>query len=463
MNPRLSQRVGDFIREKEQEGGIPDSAGIAVSVVTNAKVLFRGTYGLRDRARGLPVTSETIFETSSLTKAFTAAALLMESEAGRVSLTQPLNTPRLLLPLSDKAASQDVSILDVLCHRTGLPSNDLLWYFGGVRGDDQPGSIARLSLLPGGFRHRFTYNNLAYGALGALFEALVGTPWHTYVTKELLAPIGMRLTSVGSRVNDGNAAQPYVGREQVAPVDVSAIAAAGSMGSCLDDMSRWAAFCLNGGVTSDGRRLLSDASIASMRHRHISAAEVNPLLRQGLEWLGSDLDYGLGWFIGTVGELDAMFHPGFIDGFSAAIVLIPERTLGFVVLSNLNMSPVPGQLIGMLAEQMLSPTHQTGEASRDNEPDSVLAAGAAGDYHHAAFGTISVVTSHGRTALEYNGRRWPLRWTGETTAECTLSAFGLQIPLPVQFEIVDGAVRRVSIPLSLDPRVGPQVFGRTSL
>jgi hypothetical protein len=106
------------------------------------------------------------------------------------------------------------------------------------------------------------------------------------------------------------------------------------------------------------------------------------------------------------------------------------------------------------------------EGDNDAEPsvipqDQRLEDWAVGEFEHPIYGMLSILFKGGRYVLRYNCREWPLVWKAKDAAEIVVSAFGIQIPLPVQFEVVGGTAQRVSIPFSMDPRAaGTQVFNR---
>src|SRR5262249_51714311 len=157
-------------------------------------VLFSGTYGLRDREGGLPVTPETRFDVCSLTKAFTATALLMASEEGKIDLDRPINESKTLFSLKDPDVTKKVTLNDLLSHRTGLPGHDLLWCCGGSSPNEYLQKISELELLPNSFRRSFNYNNLLYGVIGTLFQEWVGESWESYLEKRVFAPLLMTST-----------------------------------------------------------------------------------------------------------------------------------------------------------------------------------------------------------------------------------------------------------------------------
>jgi CubicO group peptidase (beta-lactamase class C family) len=455
LDEELTERTASFLGGQQACGALPAEAGLAVGLVNSDGLLFASTHGLRDRARKLPVTRRTVFELGSLTKAFTATAFLMAAEAELVDLHHAINVPRPVLPLSDPDASRGVSIADILCHRVGLPATDLFWYLAGPSREQLLQAIAHIEPLPGAFRQAFAYNNMLYGAIGHLFESLVGEPWTSYVTRRILRPLQMTSTSFMPDEDEADVALPYVHDAEVPRVDLTAVAAAAAMRSTLDDMGRWIAFHVRQGE-GPVDRLLSQPSIAAMQQEQIAAREINPLLLRGLEWLGPDVSYGYGWFIGATRGLKAVYHPAFIDGYSSALVLVPARQIGCIAMMNTNLSAAPGLLIAELLDAALA-ADETRAVVRSVPADSSMT----GTYANPVFGRLSVALDGRKWTLEYEGRQWPLTWKDERTAEFSVDAFGLTIPLSVEFTAVAGASWTVAIPFSLDPRVGPTVFTRS--
>lgn len=461
-NRGLAKIVSDFIRQKEASGALPVGAGLAVAALRNGDVLFSEGFGLRERDRGLPVTPETEFEICSVTKTFAATAALLASEEGKLNLERPINAAQRLLPLKDSEITEKISVSDILSHRTGLPSNDLLWYSGELssNGESLLSRLEHLDFVPGAFRRSFNYNSLMYGALGRLFTPLVGESIETYISRKILAPLEMNSTSFSASRSD-NVALPYIGTQRIPRIETSSVAASGAMRSTLEDMTRWLAFHLTGGKTLKGQQLLSPKSLEQMQSEKIAIENPNPMLFQGLEWLGSKMGYGLGWFIGSYRDLKVLYHPGFVDGFSTAVVMIPEKQAGCVVMSNVHLSSAPGLLAQELVNSLLegSALQETSQKAAEPAPYQLSALGT---YTNAAFGAFSVTSNEGSFFIEYNGKKWPLEWKSANESHFTLSAFGLQIPLPIHFEEKDGAVISATAPFSMDPRVAPQIFKRST-
>jgi CubicO group peptidase (beta-lactamase class C family) len=446
----FDELVLEAITREVEGGALPPDAGIAVAVVAGGRVVHRGAYGLRERDRALPVTPRTTFELCSLTKAFTAAGLAMAAEAGTLDLDRPINASSSLLALSDEALTREVTVADILSHRTGVAASDLLWYFGQTKRGGVRAAIEHLPVIDGAFRRSFVYSNLLYGALGEVYPQLTGASWETRVTEGLLRPLGMSATTFGP-TEEPEIALPYVGTRRVPAADASAVAAAGGMRSTLDDMARWLAFWVSGGRAPDGTSLVGERVVARMFEPAVAFGDASPILLNGLDWASADLHYGLGWFVGQYEKRRIAFHPGFIDGYSNVMAVLPDEGLGVVVLSNVNFCGAVGRLVRALVDA------DTSGSVMEPVPDPH--AELAGRYQHPRFGPLVVARHGSRWTVEYGGQAWPLTWQEDGSAQAAATLFGLTIPFPVVFRVVEGGAV-VDVPLSMDPRVPPERFVR---
>lgn len=452
----IERVVRDVVAESEASSILAPQTGIAVAVVASGDVAYQGVFGLRDRAGALPVTPRTAFEVGSLTKSMTAAAFVKLAETRRVDLHAPLGGGSGGLGLPG-AASAEVTLADILSHRTGLPAHDLLWYLGNYSPRELAARLEHLDLLTEGFRQIFVYNNILYGCTRLVIEDLLQSTWEGVLTDELFEPLGMRRTTPDPRTLIDDEALPYLGLAPARRTPAAAVGPAGAVRSSIEDMTAWA-------LAQLGRRpsILSESATRTMHEARISASGLNPLLLQGFEWLGTPA-YGYGWFVGEAAGQRAVFHMGCSDGFTTAVVLFPGLAHGFVAMANANLSRFPG----LVAERLFARlTGREGPRAVSASPASapapaappVVAApsGVEGGYEHPAYGTIQVARMGEQLRLGWRGNEWPLLFVGPHEAVLTIAAFGLEIPLPVAF-----SDDRVEIPFALDPRVAPQAFVRT--
>jgi CubicO group peptidase (beta-lactamase class C family) len=309
--------------------GIP---GVALVIVQGDKVIYLKGLGLRDVAGKKPVTPDTLFAIGSSTKAFTAASVLMSRDDGKLSLD---DSPKKVLPyfkLQDPEADARITIRDLMCHGSGLPRTDLAWVSGVLSREE--GIRLLTDVKPTApFRKTFQYQNLMFAAAGEIASRVQKMPYESVIEKRLLQPLGM--TSSNLRVSTmlktkdfslGYAPDPVKPGSQVLPTrNIDAIGPAGAINSSARDMAQWLRFLLARGVAPGGKRLLTEDSFSEMvKPQMVVAPKV--------------MDYGLGWFVRKWRGLTVIEHGGNIDGFNAEVAFLPEKNLGFVLLTNVTNS-----------------------------------------------------------------------------------------------------------------------------
>ncbi|NJM26839.1 MAG: serine hydrolase [Bacteroidia bacterium] len=400
--------------------------GLAVAVVSKDKVLYTKGYGMRDRDKKLPVTTETLFAIGSCSKAFTAASVCLLQQDDKLDLDKPV---RLYLPsfkLHDSYATENMTPRDLLCHRSGLPRHDLMWYGSPLSREELFSRLQHLEFNEP-FRAKWQYQNLMFMTAGYLVEEVSGTSWEDFTKQRLLNPLQMTSTnfSVKNLSSGNNAAKGY-GEKNDAVVElpyrnIDAIGPAGSINSNITDMSHWAMMLVNGGKYN-GNEILNPTTVADLqRPTMVTPAQV-PLTNTESTY-GA---YGLGWFINTYRGHVLVQHGGNIDGFSASVSFLPYDSVGIVVLTNMNGTPAPNIVRNMIVDRMLglnvidlnkrvldevkkareaqAKLKKDDDADRvkDTKPSHALAA-YAGAYEHPAYGTIRVAVDNDGLVADLHG------------------------------------------------------------
>jgi CubicO group peptidase (beta-lactamase class C family) len=292
---------------------------------------------VRELGKPGAVDEHTLFAIGSTTKAMTAAALGMLVDSGRLAWDDPVVRHLPGFRLIDPAATQATTVRDMLTHRTGLGTVDMIWYAAGGTVDDV---IARLRHQPLASppRTRYAYQNAMYATAGALLAERSGMPWERFLRERLFAPIGMTgaRTSVVGLDTVPNVAAPHDVIDDtlrvVAHRNLDNIAPAGAVYAGAREMANWIRFLLDSGRVA-GRRMLSESSF-----REIFTPQF--LVPRDAFYPTTSLTktnftaYGLGWFLQDYrGEFVAM-HTGSIDGMVAILGLLPAHDVGVVVLAN---------------------------------------------------------------------------------------------------------------------------------
>lgn len=344
-DPELDQ----YIQNVRRDWG---NVGMAVAVVADECVSYVRGFGMRQLGEPAEIDSDTLFQVGSTTKAFTAAALGLLVEAGAISWdTRAIDC----LPgfeLHDPALTYQVTLRDMLAHRTGISYN----YYPFVCVMNAEEALRQLRYVPpeAPFRGSHVYSNLMYAAAGKIVEAVAGASWQQFVKQRLLDPLLMKRsgTSPGDYwsadhvaptflgtapagppyagdARDRNVAMPHVVDHQGAIAVVpwqsyDNAAAAGSIVSSAADMANWLLFNLNSGRFG-GRQLLSAHTLQQLHAPQNSGPAQFPF---------DSTHYAMGWARAQYRDYTHLAHGGGMIGFPAYVALLPERRIGVAVLSN---------------------------------------------------------------------------------------------------------------------------------
>jgi CubicO group peptidase (beta-lactamase class C family) len=335
--------LDEFIAQTMKDWKVP---GLALAVIQGDKVTLLKGYGYRDLEKQLPVTPNTLFAIGSITKSFTVTTLGMEMDEGKVDWDKPVRDYLPTFKLYTPELTEQVTIRDLITHRTGLPRHDLIWYSSDFSRED---ILSRLQYLEPSkpLRTTFQYNNLMFMTAGYIAGQLNGTSWEDAITQRVFKPLGMTGTNFseletqksadfGAPYRKGNDLKAELKRipfDEQCP-NRCAMGPAGEINSNVTDMSKYLLFHMNHGKV-DGKQLLSENNSVQMQTPQMAIPGA-PAYKENGE--GS---YGMGFFISTYRGHKEVSHGGNIDGFSANLAFLPNEKIGVVVLTNLNGNPVP--------------------------------------------------------------------------------------------------------------------------
>lgn len=323
-----SENLDLFVSKALEKFDIP---GASIGIVMNGEVVLAKGYGMRDLAAGLPVTEDTLFAIGSCSKAFTTFVLGQMVDEGKIAWDDLVIKHLPGFRLQDAHATDHMTIRDLLTHRSGLPRHDFVWYNSKIpRGE----FLKRLPHLPFSYdlRAKFQYNNLMYVVAGLLIEKVTGLTWEEAVQSRIFAPLGMDNSnfSVDQSQLSNDFAQPYAEEQGAMRLisfqNISNIGPAGSINSSASQMVKWIQLQL-----SDGKGLIKNTTLQEMhliqtpvQAQHATSPDESPYI----------FGYGLGWLTGWYKGDYTVMHTGGIDGFRSAIVLLPQKKMGIVVLTN---------------------------------------------------------------------------------------------------------------------------------
>jgi CubicO group peptidase (beta-lactamase class C family) len=333
---QLEHDLDQLVQRCMEAWAIP---GLAVAVVKDDQVLICKGYGVRDNKQPGRVDEDTLFAIASNTKAFTASAVGMLVQEGRLKWDDRVIDILPWFRLYDEHATQLITVRDLLCHRSGLGtwSGDMLQYSDYSLEE----VVRRIRHIPPSypFRAGYGYCNLGYLTASMLITAASGLSWDDFVKQRLLNLIGMTRSVTGPRFlgRRTNVAQPHElihGKVQTVPVhDDTGFGAAGGILSSARDLSLWLRLQLNGGCL-DGRQLVDPAIIKETHTPHTILPFQPPPAEKRIFPSTHFALYGLGWFINDLHGRMLVRHTGGLDGMLSSTAMIPEENIGVAVLTN---------------------------------------------------------------------------------------------------------------------------------
>jgi CubicO group peptidase (beta-lactamase class C family) len=316
-----------------------DVPGIAVCVIKDGKVVHSKGYGVRSLDTQQPVDENTLFGIASNSKAFTTAALGMLVDEGKLSWDDKVRKYIPEFKLFDPYVTEEFTIRDLLCHRSGmgLGAGDLM-FFPDSSDFTLSDILHNLQFLQPvtSFRSTYAYDNNLYIIAGEVVARVSGMSWEDFIEKRIMAPVGMTHSAAAydrlhdsSDVIDGHS--PVEGKVRViARSRNKVVDAAGGIYSCISDLSKWVILHLDGGKYGpDSTRLFSNAV---WRERWAPQTIIDvPGPGTYNTHFGA---YALGFVVNDVKGYKQVSHTGGLQGMVTQITMIPELRLGIIVLTN---------------------------------------------------------------------------------------------------------------------------------
>lgn len=314
------EELADWVFEQAIKG---DSPGAVVLITQNGEILYQKGFGFASLEHHIPITPETKFRIGSITKQFTAAAVLKLQEDGLLSVDDPLSK---FIP--DYPRGDEVKIHHLLTHTSGIHSytskpdfmetvtveikpEDLIESFKNDKFDFDPGE-------------KWLYNNSGYFLLGYIIQKVSGEPYGDYLKNHFFEPLGMKDTGVyhwslileheatGYSYKDGKF-------QKAVDWDMSHAGGAGALYSTVGDLHRWNEAVFNG-------KVISKSSLEAA----FTPVTLNDRSKADTMWSG----YGYGWVLLEMRGMKEIAHGGGLDGFNTYLARYPEQNVTVAVLTN---------------------------------------------------------------------------------------------------------------------------------
>jgi CubicO group peptidase (beta-lactamase class C family) len=411
----------------------------------------------------------------------------MLMDEGKGAWDVPVRTVFPAFKLYDPVLTEQMTVRDLVTHRSGLPRHDMVWYSSDFSRDDM---IRRLQYLEPNkpLRTTFQYNNLMFMTAGYVAGILDNKKWEDSLRARVLTPLGMNTTTFSLKELQASPdfALPYQkGRDLKAELkrmpfeetcpDTCALGPAGELNSNAEDMSHYLLFHLNHGKYN-GQQLLSENNSSQMQtpQMAMSGAPDYPELGEN--------SYGMGFFISTYRGRKRIEHGGNLDGFSSIFTFLPNEKIGVVVLTNLDGSPLPDVIAFNAIDRLLGADQipwskrllDSETAGRQSEADAkskgydLRKKGThpshdikdyLGDYENPGYGIVSVAEEKDGLLVKLNKLSFHMKHYHYDVFEVP---FDPQDPFAKQklsfFGDLNGDISSLSMPL--EPRVKDIVFTR---
>jgi CubicO group peptidase (beta-lactamase class C family) len=336
------------------------AAGFAVAVVEKDRIVYAKGFGYADYENKRPVTPNTLFAIGSCTKAFTASLLGMLRQDGKVDLDKPVRNYLPDLKFYKDEMNDNITLRDMMCHRTGLPRYDYSWYFFTTSSRDS--LIRRIQYMEpsAGIREKWQYNNFMFLAQGVVVEKITGKSWEENIRTKIFSPLGMNNSvlsidemeknpDVGLGYDTKDSSGKTIGLKKLDYYRINSMGPAGSINSCVNDMAKWVITWINGGKFN-GREIIPAAYVSEAISSQMVIGGALPDKEKRDIYFSN---YGLGWFLSSYRGHYGVEHGGNIDGFSASTSFFPSDSVGIIVLSNQNSSAIPSIIRNLIADRML--------------------------------------------------------------------------------------------------------------
>ena len=335
----FGQNISNQAIDKVTENAMKafDVPGMSIAVIKDGTIVHSKGYGVKSLKTGEKVQSNTNFGIASNSKAFTAAALAILVDEGKIKWDDKVITHIPEFKMYNGYVTKEFTIRDLLTHRSGLGlgAGDLMVWPDGHNFTPKD-IISNIQYLKpvSDFRVKYDYDNLLYIIAGVVIERVSGLSWTDFVTKRLLEPIGMTNTAANWHLlkDKKNAIDPHVpidGKLQVIDRYTNTIFdAAAGIYSNVDDIAKWLQFNLDKGKVN-GKQIISEKQMNEM----ITPQTLQPN-RTTPPYNSLFKAYGLGWQLQDMNGKLEVSHTGGLEGIVTQTMFYPQEKLGIVILTN---------------------------------------------------------------------------------------------------------------------------------
>jgi len=328
----VKDSIDSYITRAMSDWEIP---GLSVCIVKNGKVVLMKGYGVKELGGNDKVDENTLFMIGSNSKAFTATAIATLDAENKLSLDDKVTKWIPQFKLENKAAGEQAIVRDLLCHRIGFRTfqGDFTYWTSNLSRKEVIEKMGHIkAMYP--FRTKWGYTNAGFVTAGEIIPAVTGKQWEDYIKEKIFVPLGMNNTIALSKDLPAapNKAAPYtMDQGKIVKIPyclIDNLAAAGSISSSVNDMSKWVMMQLNNGKV-DGKEIIPAKAIQSIRFPNSIMGNGSTIYNRSNFTL-----YGLGLELQDYEGKRIVSHTGGVNGYVSSVTMIPSDKLGIVILTN---------------------------------------------------------------------------------------------------------------------------------
>lgn len=323
--------------DKEMEANLKNwnMPGVGVGVVKNGKLVFVKGYGYRDYEKKTPITANTLFQIASNTKLFTATAIGLLVNEGKLDWDKPIKSFVPSIQFYNNELDNTITIRDMLSHRTGVTRHDFIWYKSDFNRTELFEKLKYLEPIQP-LRQGFLYNNLMYAASGHIINLVEGKTWESYVQEKILNPLKMNNTffNIADMKKQSDYFVPYNEKRDTTILykieyisETDGLGPAGSIISNITDLSHWLAALMNKGIY-EGKQVIPETVVNATMEPSIALH--NTTLDQGFTEILNPV-YGMGRQSISYRGHQLVLHGGDLNGIHSQISYMPQDSLGIIV------------------------------------------------------------------------------------------------------------------------------------
>jgi CubicO group peptidase (beta-lactamase class C family) len=480
----IKDSLDNYVNRALAEWQIP---GVSVCIVKNGKVVWMKGYGVKELGSSEKADENTLFMIGSNSKAFTATAMAMLDAEKKLSLDDKVQKWLPDFKLYDPWVAKEATVRDLLCHRLGFETfqGDFMFFDSDLSTAEMREKFSKLKPMYS-FRSKWGYTNAAFMTAGEIIPKASGKTWAEFLKEKIFMPLGMNNTLALSKdipfaSNKASAHTVWMGElKKVAYGKIDALAAAGSISSSANDMSKWVMAQLANGRL-DGKEIIPASAIAQTRTPHSILGNGGHMFNKAHFNL-----YGLGWFLEEYAGRKIVAHTGGVNGFVTGVCLVPEEKLGIIVLTNTDANNFYEALRNEIEDAYLGLPYrnyskvyldyqQAGEKEKASQwkmtRDSIAMNAATalsltsytGDYMHDIYGKMNIKIEGGKLIMRFEhhtGRYGTLEALGGNRFFCTYSdpLYGMK---KLEFTVAGNKVQSLTVKVADFVEFTPYEFIKT--